>query len=385
MRQPSVLVLSPIASHPANQGNAARIQALALELRRRNIAVDFFYYGMEGLTSEQAEEMRRFWNRFIFMRSLPLPRPSLPVTWGLDDWCPDALCEQVAATVAQHDYDAIIVNYVWMSKVLERLDGPLKIIDTHDLFGDRHIVAEQSKLEPRWFFTTIAEEDRGVARADVVIGIQKTEAEHIRSRVRGQTITVGHPVEPQFLMQERRADPFFTFGYLGSGNPFNVKSLEMLDRALDDSLRGQWALAGSISRRRLSLQSRPFRMGLVDSLADFYDHVDCVLNPMVGGTGLKIKTIEGLAFGRPVIGTVDAFEGLDTAHPFHQLKDMAGMATAMKAYHASPDLRRELAAETFRVFSRYMLGVTEQYDALAGLIRSARPGTRSGDAARRVA
>jgi hypothetical protein len=64
----SVLIVSPIASHPADQGNAARIRAVATELRRRNITPDFFYYGMEGLSQDQFEAMSQYWRRFFILK-----------------------------------------------------------------------------------------------------------------------------------------------------------------------------------------------------------------------------------------------------------------------------------------------------------------------------
>ena len=378
----SVLIVSPIASHPPDQGNAARIQAEANELRRRGIAVDFFYYGMEGLSQEQFDAMTGFWRRFFFLPSEPLPPPSLPRTWGLDDWCSDSLCEHVAAVCRKHSYDAVIVNYVWLSKILDALPPTLKVIDTHDLFGDRHLVAEASALEPRWYFTTIAEENLGFARADIVIGIQSVESARIAARHSGRTITVGHPIEPHFLLRRRsKSEPAFRFGYIGSGNPFNVASVAALDRTIAETGGLSWALAGTISRRQLDLVSHPYRMGMVDRLTDFYDHVDCVLNPMMGGTGLKIKTIEALAFGRPIIGTVDAFEGIESLHPLHQLRSTDDVAAAMREYEASAALRRELQSETFRVFARYMADVSAQFDRFAALIRGTRQGSALAGAA----
>lgn len=369
MNKGSVLIVSPIASHPADQGNAARIRAEADELRRRGVATDFFYYGMEGLSQKQFEAMSRYWRRFFFLKSTTLPTPTLPHAWGLDDWCSDHLCEQVASIVAKHRYDAVIVNYVWMSKVLERISGPLKILDTHDLFGDRSKVAENAKLEPRWFFTTLGEENRGFGRADVVIGIQEKESAAIAARHAGRTITVGHPIDPEFMLRGVRPASSFTFGYIGSGNPFNIASIAALDSAIAAAGGVDWTLAGSITRTKLDLKSRPYIMGMVDKLTDFYDHVDCVLNPMIGGTGLKIKTIEALAYGRPIIGTVDAFEGIPARHPLHQLRAMDDMAAALRSYKESATLREEMQKESYRVFAIYMARVSQDYDLLADIIR----------------
>lgn len=369
-----VLVISPIPSHPAVQGNSVRIQAFGLELKRRGIKADFLYYGMEGLSKEQAEVMIGFWHRFFFVRSQPLARPTFARSWGIDDWCADQLCNTARELVATHHYDAVIVNYVWMSKVLAGIHGPLKVIDTHDLFGDRHLTAEEQGLEPRWFFTTVDEERRGFERADIVIGIQERESEKIQQRFTGRVITVGHPVEPGFLAELHRPNPSFTFGYLGSGNPWNVRSVLAIDAALAQERVARWALAGTISRRRLLLRSHPFLLGVVERVERFYDAVECVLNPMLGGTGLKIKTIEAIAFGKPVIGTRDAFEGMRAEHEFHRLDTIEQMIDAMKAYTTSGALREELVVSSRRLFVRYMAEVTRSYDDLAALIHKHREG-----------
>ena len=369
-----VLVISPIPSHPAVQGNSVRIQAFGLELKRRGIKADFLYYGMEGLSKEQAEVMIGFWHRFFFVRSQPLPRPTFARSWGIDDWCADQLCNTARELVATHQYDAVIVNYVWMSKVLAGIHGPLKVIDTHDLFGDRHLTAEEQGLEPRWFFTTVDEERKGFERADIVIGIQERESEKIQQRFSGPVVTIGHPVEPGFLTALRRPNPSFTFGYLGSGNPWNVRSVLAIDAALAQERVARWALAGTISRRRLLLRSHPFLLGVVEQVDRFYDVVECVLNPMLGGTGLKIKTIEAIAFGKPVIGTRDAFEGMRAEHEFHRLDTIEQMIDAMKAYTTSGALREELVISSRRLFVDYMAEVTRSYDAFVALVRRHRDG-----------
>lgn len=385
MRPLSVLIVAPVPSHPPMQGNSARITAFAGELRQRGIKIDFLYYGMEGLSKSQAEVMIDFWDRFVFVKSLPLPHPRFAQTWGIDDWCADTLCETAANLHARHRYDAVIVNYVWMSKVLTGITGALKVIDTHDLFGDRHRISEHHGLDPRWFFTTTREEARGFARADVVIGIQANETKTISSRYSGDVLTIGHPMTPKFLDLPPAA-PHFTFGYFGSANEWNVRSVKAVDAALAETPIARWTLAGTICRRALDLKSGPMLMGVIDSPDTFYNAVDCVLNPMLGGTGLKIKTIEAAAYGKPIIGTRDAFEGLAVAHPFHRLQTIPEMISAMRSYAETPGMSRDMALATRILFISYMRDVARGYDALAERIAAfraqSRPATaRSGVAA----
>lgn len=363
-----ILVVSPVPSHPSNQGNAARILTLSGQLMQRGFVVDFFYYSMEGITSQFRREMESFWNEFHFLPSLPLPEPSFARYWGVDDWCPDALCTAIAALHAKKRYDAVLVNYVWMSKVLAGLKNTLKIIDTHDLFGDRHKVSIREGMEPRWFFTSMAEEERGFNRADLLLGIQNQETKNIATRVNVPAITIGHLMEPHFLLTPPTEPPRFTFGYLGSGNPWNVRSIQLLDEDLASGQNIDWLLAGGILKQPLALKSSPYLLGFVKELKDFYSIVHCVINPMSGGTGLKIKTVEALSFGKPVIGTVDAFVGLPTRHPAHQLSSIADCAAMMRQYAASPALREEIGEASRTLYFAYALEIGRGLDQLTEMI-----------------
>jgi hypothetical protein len=359
-----ILVVSPIRSHPADQGNSARIQVLASELMAGGIEVEFFYYGMEGLTDQQRCEMEAFWADFHFMPSLPLKEASFARHWGIDDWCPEELRLAVRKLHLLRGYDAVLVNYVWMSRVLVDLPGTFKIIDTHDMFGDRHKISIREGMEPRWYFTSLAQEEQGYQRADLLLGIQDEETAFIRSRVRTPAMTVGHMMPPLFLTASEARTPRVTFGFLGSANPWNIRSVERLDLALGRGSGVDWLLAGSMLRQKLSLVSGPYMLGMVDRLEDFYSIIDCVINPMLGGTGLKIKTVEALSFGKPVIGTVDAFVGLPVKHEAHRLKTVDECAKFMSHYQRDVAFRDELRIASRVLYFDYTLKVVKEIEAL---------------------
>ncbi|MFC7608249.1 glycosyltransferase [Teichococcus aestuarii] len=312
--------------------------------------------------------MERFWNEFHFLPSLPLPEPKFARHWGLDDWCPDALCAAVAELHARKHYDAVLVNYVWMSKVLVGLDNTLKIIDTHDLFGDRHKIAIREGMEPRWYFTSLSEEDRGFNRADLLLGIQDRETAEIASRVDVPAMVIGHLMPPRFLMEPSHKPPRFTFGYLGSGNPWNIRSIQALDDALASGPAMDWMLAGSILKQPLTLKTSPYRFGFVKELKDFYNDVQCVINPMLGGTGLKIKTVEALSYGRPVIGTVDAFIGLPVQHEAHKLQSVEACAEMMCEYTKNSSLQEEIELASRALYFSYALNISRGIDLLGQAI-----------------
>jgi hypothetical protein len=368
---PRLLVVSPAPSHPADQGNAARIQALGTALMARGVVCDFLYYATEGCSPAQRQAMAGFWNALHVLPPVPTGSMGFPGLWALDDWCDISVVEHVAALQRAWRYDAVLVNYVWMSRVLEAVPDACRIIDTHDLFGDRHLVAQAAGIDPSWFFTTAAEEGRGLARADLVLAIQDEEANTLRRRSGTPVATVGHMPSLRFLETAPRSRVLAPFGYFGSANPWNVASVRALDAALDGEAGLPWLVAGRIlSRRDLSLASAPLRLGQVPEPAVFYQAVDCVLNPMVPGTGLKIKTVEALAHGRPVLGTRHAFSGLPAEHPGHCATDVPEMVALMRAWRDSEAFRGELARASRLMALRYAAALTTQQDSLAARLHA---------------
>lgn len=67
-------------------------------------------------------------------------------------------------------------------------------------------------------------------------------------------------------------------------------------------------------------------LGQVENLAPVYRSATVVVNPVLFGTGLKIKTIEALGFGKALVTTKAGAEGMD---------DLAGKAFLVAGSDAS--------------------------------------------------
>lgn len=364
-----LLIIAPMPSHPAIQGNSARLFLFCNELKERGVILDFIYYGMEPLTFEAEAAMRAWWHGFTFVESSPPSRQTYPSSWGIDDWCPDHLCCAVEEATRKNIYDAVIVNYAWLSKVLDHCDGPLKIIDTHDIFAGRRDKMLEAGLEPRWYFTSSSQEQKAFNRADIIIGIQTAESRIIRGCCERRVITVGHPVPFRSHVAPIDTTVSPRFGYFASGNPWNKRSALALDRALLNHPAQDWIVAGSICGCDLTFESQPVQIGYVEALDDFYGLVSCVLNPNVGGTGLKIKTIEALGYNRPIIGTSNAFEGINASHSFHSFSSVEDLAAGMADYSSSSSLRKEVLEASRSLAARYRAEVNNQFDEFHGLLQ----------------
>ena len=85
--------------------------------------------------------------------------------------------------------------------------------------------------------------------------------------------------------------------------------------------------------------------GRVDDLAAHYAAADLCINPVRHGGGLKIKTVEALAHGRPLVASLHGVRSLEVhkGRAFLVADDGAAFAAAIQHLVAHPDEALRLA------------------------------------------
>jgi hypothetical protein len=322
----NVLVVSPTPTHPAIQGNRQRVSDICRAIQSMGAKVTLLYYATESISADDALKMNAAWDAFevAFPHSLEHKR-SLVRHPAIDDWFDDEISAAVSRLISSKRFDVCVVNYVWYSRLLEGLPANVvRVIDTHDVFGGRAEKFADIGLDPAWFHTSVAEEKTGLDRADYVIAIQDGEARLLAERTSARVVSIGRLSPDDFLpLRKKNPGEPLLVGYLGSGNPFNVASiLSFAAVALGRSevlAKIEFYVAGPICDALRSV-SHPFQLcGIVKSVSEFYRDIDVAINPMLGGTGLKIKSLEAMGFGKPLVATSDAMTGIATHHPGHLL------------------------------------------------------------------
>ncbi len=375
-----VLVVTPTCTHPADQGNRVRVHQISQSFKNAGAELDLLYYALDGVNQKSLESMRRAWDSVILVALRGFrPRRSSPRYWGVDDWVSPSLIETVRALAASVSYDAVIVNYVWCSAILECFprgsSGPLRIIDTHDAFGQRRELMQASGLEPHWFYTNEADEARGLDRADIVVAIQSQEAEYFRGLTRSDVRTIAYmrPAEP--VAEVDVGNRPLRVGYVGSANPWNVRSVEMFDAALDEARdrfpegrMPEVLIFGNVADK-LAGMKHCVLMGPVVDVADVYARVDIMVNPMVGGTGLKIKTVESLSYGLPILSTLAGGVGLDWLHPDLALADMSALVNRLAELATAPERVARLQNDMNAAYRSFEASVDVDFQTLLNSVR----------------
>ncbi|WP_269541305.1 glycosyltransferase [Cerasicoccus fimbriatus] len=232
----------------------------------------------------------------------------------IDYFFNDALLPHLREINQRIKPDAVMVEYVFFSKAFEAFPASThRVIDTHDLFSNRHKKFIKAGLHAEWFFTNEAQERKGLQRAQSIIAIQEHERESLE-RIAGQQVpvhTVQHLATPTPLPPPMTLK---TLLYIGGRNTINEQALAwFLEQVWPILLRKapelQLNLAGSICQLELSALNVK-RLGHVESLRDAYEASDLVINPARAGSGLSIKSAEALCFARPLITTQHGAQGL---------------------------------------------------------------------------
>jgi glycosyltransferase involved in cell wall biosynthesis len=233
----------------------------------------------------------------------------------IDYWYPKGLDRVIKYILNKSDYPVVLVQYVFMSKALFHFGSKtLKVIDTHDIFTGREEKFRKAGLATTFFTTTQEEEAKGLNRADRVIAIQEKESIFYRSICEAAVFTVGHRVE---IHPDRpRESGKFRVLYLGPTNIANVDAIdyflkEVWPLVIKELPACRLILAGNICSHVPDGIQGVEKLGEVPTLSDAYSQADVAINPVRIGTGLKIKNVEALGFGKPLVTTSYAVDGLE--------------------------------------------------------------------------
>lgn len=297
--------------------------------------------------------------------------------------CPDWFAHQARRLCAEARPFAVIAQYIWMSRCLDELPADvLKLIDCHDLSSARGEKIEAYGIDDA-FAISIDEEQVRLQRADVIVAIQDGERAAIEAMQLGRrVITVGVDME---LAGGGAAPVPKRIVCVAADNPPNVQGLRgFLSRSWPKILAAHPDAAlhvvGAVCAR-LHAPARTTFTRFAPELGAVYDQAELVINPVIAGTGLKIKTVEALAHQKPLVAWPNGVDGIDApvGMPALVASDWADFTRKVTRLLDDAALRAELAARA----RAYVLGRCQRqqvYAPLGALLERhrARAGRESG-------
>lgn len=131
--------------------------------------------------------------------------------------------------------------------------------------------------------------------------------------------TIPVSIETNYIQNEYEANSFFHIGSMNWGP--NIEAINWLVNSIFPSIRKQLPdaklyLAGSnMSNKFLTDESNGIEViGFVEDVSDFMINKGVMLVPLKSGSGVRIKIIEGMNLGIPIVTTKIGAEGIDAEH-----------------------------------------------------------------------
>ncbi len=358
--------------HPMKQeGNSTLMRLWLDHLRRAGYIVHVAYY-MYDTGAVSADMRRAALREYDLYREIPVSSRLTGANYNglnlhVDDWCGAEAMDAVGELASRFEYDIAITNYPWMSAVFGRVNAYTRtILLTHDSFVDRNRrMLAQGYPESGWMSIEQEGERLACERSDIVVAMQEHEAQGFREMVDPERVRVIGPVFERVEIARPAPARKLRIGYFGSSNWVNEQNLGEYLRCWDgdDALpeKTEVHIAGGVCEtlkdfvpRSLLARVNPVMVGRVGSPAEFFSACDLVINPERGGTGIKIKTLEAMAHGCPIITTAGGSVGIGSRNRHHQAEDFAALAEMTKEFIDAPEKLDELRRSCVAIYDAYV-------------------------------
>jgi glycosyltransferase involved in cell wall biosynthesis len=313
----SIALITDISFWRIGQGENARIRELHAFLANHS-QLTLYYLGEDDI---------------------PFPR----VAFGSGDkQAPLASCLEKA----QHDL--IIIEKLNLGWITE-LNSPNSSVyyDAHDLISERK--KSFQKFNRDCPAPSFEEELAFFRKFDKVIFVQKEEMERVAPWIsKERLLHCPHPVVPEEEVALR--EEVETIGFFGGPSWPNIDSVQWfhdLVLPLLGDLGQKCAVHGTILYSPFSAFSPRLNRGQIfASLDSYYKNVDIAINPALYGSGLKIKTVEALSYGIPLVTTSVGAQGLleESGRSFLLADTPGEFADAIQLLASSLSLRRQLSS-----------------------------------------
>ncbi len=215
-------------------------------------------------------------------------------------------------------FDFVLVEYIELSFVLEFLPATtITILDTHDLVYSRIESFKKCNLEYDGILLSMEEELNIFRCYDFIILIQNSDYEKIAKDIQASNLLLlPHPVvlKKKAIRREIRNVGFVASAYLP-----NIDALKWFINNVWNGICNKFHLIlnvyGTVCHGFLKelnlINGNIIFHGFVDDLESVYNGLDIIVNPVRCGAGLKIKNVEALGYGIPLITTTHGASGIE--------------------------------------------------------------------------
>jgi len=343
-RKLRVLAIAPYCPYPPTHGGAVRMWELLTRMAARH---EVHLAAMVEREAElaYADELRRHFPRVhLHLRG---PADAAPHWWpaSVAEFRSQAFARAIDRLCGEEDYDLVQAEYPILAHALPyggRAKTVLTEIDVYHVAYRRTAQTAggwgQKILSTYEWLRMFRYEAEYADRADLLLAMSEVDADACRRLTQTPVVIVPNGADPERIAFQPRPTKAHEVLFVGHfRHTPNVDGIVWFAREVWPRIReAHWParllIAGAAPPTQVqALAHDPTVqvLGFVDDLMPLYFRAACFVTPIRRGSGTRLKILEAMAAGTPVLSTIVGAEGLRVRHDDHLL--LADDPSAMAA------------------------------------------------------
>ena len=314
MNEKRILIFYPHNFYEMSDGTHRRFYNLLSYFKERDFKIDLL--SINGFTNNWTGEYinRRDlfdcitvcnWSPSIkeqFKRALNIKRGCL------QDFSFPSLRKKFRRLAESKQYSFVLVSYVYWASLLDEIESNItSIIDLHDFITlNNFLLSESNDFRLGRMFE---DEIRAISKFDYALSISEEETLILRPfcpRTKFINVPVSFPEKFQ-----NGNEYMFDILFVGSGNTFNREGIKWFMDGVYPMLPVfvRIAVVGKMCEyvgNKENITLIPY----ANDLDEIYKKSKIICCPLKGGTGLKVKVVEAMSYGKPVVTTSWGLTGI---------------------------------------------------------------------------
>ena len=280
--------------------------------------------------------------------------------------------------------------------ILEWTEMVLYVDKVKNLFPDAYIVASEHDVKFQSLYRKYALEKNPVKRIYRYILFKNMEERELDALAKADLVVVqsekdkailednGIPSDKQTVILPFYMNPASHWSGLGTcniamfgdmGREENYMSamwfIENVFEYLPDKGIGFYIIGGRPDKKLLRYQSeRIIVTGFVDDVFAYLDKCFCMVAPLQLGAGIKVKCLEAISYGMPLLANQVAIEGIDArdGEDFLFCEDAESFKNNVLKLYRDVDLQRSLSRHAIS-YGEIRLDLDKSYEIYVGKLR----------------
>jgi glycosyltransferase involved in cell wall biosynthesis len=265
-------------------------------------------------------------------------------------------------TLLNNKYDIIFTNYIFTAPLAAAAKKPATLIlETLDHFFEANLLSQNLKSNINFEKSLLQNIEFDLYKIfNKIIFINKDEYD---STPKESGISYSHiPAAWQGITNKTTRDQeIVDLLFIGSNHPPNIDGINYFyQKVFLPFLRPKGislSIAGKVCDNINIEDPKVNKIGFYNgNIGDLYSSTKVIIIPILEGSGLSIKTMEAMAFGKPIVTTPKGARGMNIdANPFIIIdikKDPESFATAILSLLNSPEKRKTLGEKALDQFTK---------------------------------